>query len=149
MEKINNQLEIMVFLFGNHYGTNLYHLGTPMVDIPAILEMVEDGEYSPWEVDEIVRGRKIVEKYKTKNFPKNDVWEHSTFLGKFVDVHGKNWDLGIYLREEGDPRGWSAACVYGNDGGHYISGNHTMYERNNPDFIDEMIKRAREAKLIN
>jgi hypothetical protein len=56
MEKINNQLEIMVFLFGNHYGTNLYHLGTPMVDIPTILEMVEDGEYSPWEVDEIVCG---------------------------------------------------------------------------------------------
>jgi len=55
---VNNQLELLVFLFGNHYGTSLYLLGTPMNDIPKIQKLVEDGEFSPWEIDEIMKGRK-------------------------------------------------------------------------------------------
>ena len=56
--KSNNQLELSVFLFGNHYGTNLYLLGTPMNDISKIKKLVEDGEFSPFEINEIIRGIK-------------------------------------------------------------------------------------------
>jgi len=56
--QVNNQLELSVFLFGNHYGTNLYLLGTPMNDIPKIQKLVDEGYYSPFEIDEIIRGIK-------------------------------------------------------------------------------------------
>lgn len=54
--QVNNQLELLVFLFGNHYGTGLYLLGTPMNDIPKIQKLVDDGEFSPSEIDDIIRG---------------------------------------------------------------------------------------------
>jgi hypothetical protein len=57
-KQVNNQLELSVFLFGNHYGTNLYLLDTPMNDIPKIQKLVEDGEFSPFEIDKIIRGIK-------------------------------------------------------------------------------------------
>jgi len=56
--QVNNQLELSVFLFGNHYGTGLYLLGTPMNDIPKIQKLVDDGEFSPSEIDDIIRGYK-------------------------------------------------------------------------------------------
>ena len=52
---INNQLELLVFLFGNHYGTSFYLLNTPMTDIPKIQKLVDDGELSPSEIDDLVR----------------------------------------------------------------------------------------------
>ena len=56
--QVNNQLELLVFLFGNHYGTGLYLLNTPMNDIPKIQNLVDGGEFSPWEIDDIIRGAK-------------------------------------------------------------------------------------------
>jgi hypothetical protein len=56
--KVNNQLELLVFLFGNHYGTGLYLLNTPMNDIPKIQNLVEAGELSPSEINDIIRGKK-------------------------------------------------------------------------------------------
>ena len=53
--EINNQLELLVFLFGNHYGTSFYLLNTPMTDIPKIQKLVDDGEFSPSEIDDLVR----------------------------------------------------------------------------------------------
>lgn len=53
--KVNNQLELSVFLFGNHYGTGLYLLGTPMQDITKIKKLVDDGELSPLEIHKLIK----------------------------------------------------------------------------------------------
>jgi hypothetical protein len=54
-KEVNNQLELLVFLFGNHYGTSFYLLNTPMTDVPKIQKLVDDGELSPYEIDDLVR----------------------------------------------------------------------------------------------
>ena len=94
-----------------------------------------------------------------KFFPSADewMWSYCTFLGKFVDSRGENWDLGILI--EGDIEGqWSAACVYGNEPGNYISGARFMYYNKDGeardvidkgfDHIKEMVRRARILNLI-
>ena len=52
---VNNQLELLVFLFGNHYGTSFYLLNTPMNNIPKVQHLVDCGELSPSEIDDILR----------------------------------------------------------------------------------------------
>jgi len=101
-----------------------------------------------------------------KFFPEANgwMWSYCTFLGKYVDSDGKQWDLGILLKKNEDDwmsdGNWCAACVYGNEDGNYISGSSKMYERNilnhiaqdkhndQYDFIKEMIRRAKLLNII-
>lgn len=49
------------------------------------------------------------------------MWNYCIYLGPFTDSKGQNFDLGIFLDSSG--LGKSAAIVYGNEPGNYISGN--------------------------
>lgn len=79
------------------------------------------------------------------------MWDYCTFLGKFTDSKGENFDLGILLDRDdnkfilGD---WSAAIVYGNTPGNYISGGNYDTEREPREFMKEMIRRAKILNLI-
>ena len=66
-----------------------------------------------------------------KFYPEADewMWNYCIFLGKFTDSSGSNWDLGILL--DGDSiiiNDWSAAIVYDNNPGAYISGGYHNME---------------------
>jgi hypothetical protein len=47
------------------------------------------------------------------------MWDYCIYLGPFTDSKGNNYDLGIYLGLDSYP---SAAIVYGNEPGNYLSG---------------------------
>lgn len=80
------------------------------------------------------------------------MWTYCHFLGKYIDKDGKKWDLGIVIHDNKFSTSiWSAACVYNNSDGSYISGPDFMYtqpSKKNIDAINEMLKRARNLKLI-
>ena len=60
------------------------------------------------------------------NYPeaRDWMWDYCVYLGPF----NKKYDLGVYVHPEGD---LSAAVVYGNRPGEYISGEEKCYNRNN------------------
>jgi len=60
-----------------------------------------------------------------KFWPKHHMWTYCTFLGKFTDSKGENFDLGILL--ENDSKNWCAAIVDGPNPEDYISGDDRMY----------------------
>jgi hypothetical protein len=90
-----------------------------------------------------------------KFYPDHHMWTYCTFLGKYTDSNGQNYDLGIYEhpRLEGDYK-YCEATVYGNENHEYLSGllvvglksddGGTTYER-----LRETYKRAIEKGLIN
>ena len=90
-----------------------------------------------------------------KFFPSADewMWDYCTFLGKFTDSKGDNYDLGILL--EGNIKGqWSAAIVYGNTPGNYISGSRFMFINSENEIRDNcenesIIEMIRRSKILN
>tara|TARA_R110001592_G_scaffold88115_3_gene259644 strand:- start:6620 stop:6772 length:153 start_codon:yes stop_codon:yes gene_type:complete len=50
---------MLVYVFGTHYGNSFYQMQTPIYleIIDEVIELVEDGEYSPSEIDEMLRSR--------------------------------------------------------------------------------------------
>ena len=70
------------------------------------------------------------------------MWNYCIYLGPFTDSKGENWDLGIYLD---CPEQKSAAIVYGNESGNYLSGDNI---NSSMECYQEMWRRARELKLI-
>jgi hypothetical protein len=73
------------------------------------------------------------------------MWNYCIYLGPFISEDGNTYDLGIYL---GDKQiGPSAAIVYGNDPGKYISGQLTDHPHTT-DYYLETIKRAKLLNLI-
>lgn len=71
------------------------------------------------------------------------MWNYCIYLGPFTDSKGDNYDLGIYLYENGSK---SAAIVYGDTPGNYLSGDNINREL---ECYQEMWRRARELNLIH
>jgi hypothetical protein len=48
---------MLVYVFGTHYGNSFYQMQTPIYleIIEEVKDLVDDGEYSPFEIDEILR----------------------------------------------------------------------------------------------
>jgi hypothetical protein len=92
--------------------------------------------------------REELEKNKgDKFYPGHHMWTYCTFLGKFTDSKGRNYDLGIYEhpRLEGMYK-YSNATVFGPEEHEYSSGSLFLVT-NAPNWIGneistEVVKRA-------
>ena len=71
----------------------------------------------------------------------NWMWSYCIYLGPYESVGARKYDLGVYV----DPQGnLSAAIVYGNEPGSYISGELDTFEG---ELYEETLKRARVTGL--
>ncbi len=70
------------------------------------------------------------------------MWSYCIYLGPFTDSEGENYDLGIYLDNY---KGKSAAIVYGDKPGNYLSGDNINRDM---ECYQEMWRRAKELNLI-
>lgn len=76
------------------------------------------------------------------------MWNYCIYLGPFTDSKGNNYDLGIFM---GDYEAFgyaSAAIVYGDEPGNYISGSLRNYGEEKMEHYSETWKRARALQLI-
>jgi hypothetical protein len=74
------------------------------------------------------------------------MWDYCIYLGPFSSEDDRNYDLGIFL---GDTiLGPSAAIVYGDEPGNYISGELKNVNKAYPDYYRETVKRAKALNLI-
>ena len=81
------------------------------------------------------------------------MWNYCIYLGPFTDSEGYKYDLGIFLYNNGLPN--SAAIVYGNKPGEYLSGdfwNKEMTEdpkiNNHRLLYTEVYNRAKVLNLL-
>lgn len=81
-----------------------------------------------------------------KFYPGHRVWGYSTFLGKFTDSDGNNYDLGIFLDESGT----CDATVHGGDPWEYSSGEINVYTNTltTREFKKEVYRRAKILNLV-
>ena len=78
----------------------------------------------------------------------NWMWNYCTWLGKFTDSRGNNYDLGVFI----DDDEVSAAIVAGNEPGDYYSGDITNRSEKSKEFdpYEEKYKETyRRAKMNN
>jgi hypothetical protein len=73
------------------------------------------------------------------------MWDYCIYLGPYTDKAGDNYDLGILIDKYGY---MSNATVYGNEPGQYISGTVFPMLDFNDEITQEVIRRAKELKLI-
>jgi len=73
------------------------------------------------------------------------MWDYCIYLGPYTSPDGKNYDLGIHL--SGQTSTPSAAIVYGDTPGNYISGDLKLFKDSGEYYI-ETIKRAKALNLI-
>jgi hypothetical protein len=73
------------------------------------------------------------------------MWDYCIYLGPFTDSKGMNFDLGIFIAHTDDI---SAAIVYGNEPGNYISGNFKHIDINNSK-MEHYIETYNRAKCLN
>lgn len=79
---------------------------------------------------------------------KNWMWDYCMYLGPFADSEGKNYDLGILLKN--NLGGQSAAIVYGDTPGNYISGEFKKFNRDKKsELYNEVEKRAKALGVWN
>ena len=73
------------------------------------------------------------------------IWNYCIYLGSFTDSEEHNYDLGIYIDDDGEI---SNATVWGNEPGDYSSGG--IYPRIDFDneIVQEVIRRAKQLNLI-
>ena len=72
---------------------------------------------------------------------KDWMWNYCIPMGKFTDSYGNNYDLGFYIS---DYNTISAAIVYGDTPGHYISGDLRF---NNPDEFEHYIELKKRIRV--
>ena len=55
--RYNTSLDMLVYVFGTHYGNSFYQMTTPIYleIIEEVKDLIDDGEYSPFEIDELLR----------------------------------------------------------------------------------------------
>jgi hypothetical protein len=59
------------------------------------------------------------------------MWNYCIYLGPFTDERGHNYDLGIFISNEVTGlESFSAAIVYGNTPGNYLSGSMKTFYYN-------------------
>jgi hypothetical protein len=90
-----------------------------------------------------------------KFYPNADnwMWDYCTFLGKFTDSKGNNYDLGIYIEtwvhNGKEVQDVSDATVYDNEDGSYTSGSIIRHmEGEDREWKLEVIRRAKAMNLI-
>ena len=49
------KLETLVDLFGEHYGSSFYIMGTEINDLNKVMNLVDDGSLSPLEIHNILK----------------------------------------------------------------------------------------------
>lgn len=77
------------------------------------------------------------------------MWDYCIYLGPYTCPQGRNYDLGVYISDH--QRRVSAAIVYGNEPGDYMSGDITDIMAQSLDGLPhyrETIRRAQEIGLI-
>jgi hypothetical protein len=77
---------------------------------------------------------------------KDWMWNYCIYLGPFTDSEGNNYDLGIHLGRLGA----SAAIVYGDEPGEYISGGLKHFGRDggvSGEYYEEVRKRAKALNI--
>ena len=74
------------------------------------------------------------------------MWHYCVYLGPFTDSEGDNYDLGIFMGHGAD-RGCSAAIVYGDTPGNYLSGSFDVFGKDS-ECYQETLRRAKEIGLI-
>lgn len=47
-------LNTLAELFGNHYGTGFYQLGTEINDLTSVMKLVDEGYLSPLEIHNLL-----------------------------------------------------------------------------------------------
>jgi hypothetical protein len=86
-----------------------------------------------------------------KFYPEADnwMWNYCTFLGKFTDSQGTNYDLGINISHwiDGTPD-ISDATVHSNIPGDYSSGNFRYINVEDREWKLEVYRRAKLLNLI-
>lgn len=82
------------------------------------------------------------------------MWDYCIYLGPFTDSHGDNFDLGIYINDWGDDKllgfekgEFSAAIVYGNEPGNYLSGPLNIMGLDDERY-KEVVRRGKELNLF-
>jgi hypothetical protein len=76
------------------------------------------------------------------------MWNYCVYLGPFTDSQGRNFDLGVFMGDF-ESFGWvSAAIVYADEPGRYISGALRNTEGENMEHYTETWNRARTLELI-
>ena len=73
------------------------------------------------------------------------MWDYCIYLGPYTDKAGDNYDLGIVIFKDNY---MSNATVYGNKPGQYLSGTVFPMLDFNDEITQEVIRRAKELKLI-
>jgi hypothetical protein len=75
------------------------------------------------------------------------MFDYCIYLGPYTSPEGHDYDLGIYLHPSGEI---SAAIVYGDEPGDYISGDLTTITplKSGCPYYAETIKRARACGLM-
>lgn len=78
------------------------------------------------------------------------MWDYCVYLGGYTDSSGKEYDLGIYVHPcEYSKKGVSAAIVYGNNEGDYLSGEWVEDDECwNSEVYKETWRRARVLGLL-
>lgn len=90
-----------------------------------------------------------------KFYPSADewMWDYCTFLGKFTDSQGNNFDLGIYIRHDVPKDSilkYSNATVYNDVPGSYLSDSLQSNVKIEGWIGEERIKEViRRAKILN
>jgi len=80
------------------------------------------------------------------------MWSYCIYLGAFTASDGTNYDLGIHIGKLGEKRIVSAAIVYGNEAGNYISGQLDVFGSGSgisKEYYEETKKRAKALGLYN
>jgi len=75
------------------------------------------------------------------------MWNYCLYLGPYTNFRGEKYDLGIYLSPHGTSHPnskISAAIVYGNEDGQYMSGS---LNDSTSDVYVETLRRAKALKL--
>lgn len=75
------------------------------------------------------------------------MWDYCVYLGPFTDSKGNNFDLGVFMGDYEAFGHASAAIVYGNEPGNYLSGALKRGEEKMEHYT-ETWNRARELGLI-
>jgi len=78
------------------------------------------------------------------------MWDYCMYLGPYVDSNGEKYDLGVFVNtgfDDTDEPHYSAAIVYGNEPGEYISGELEP-QRFTGEHYTETIRRCKELNLL-
>jgi len=75
------------------------------------------------------------------------MWDYCIYLGPFTDSEGTKYDLGVHITKYFKYKRYSAAIVYGNTPGDYLSGGLSETELTRECYV-ETVRRCKELNLF-